>query len=182
MPISTHMQQNGKSFVSYLQTSVGESEFATVVAATVPSPVNFDTVVAANRFVELERVNITSKIGNLIKADTFFGIPTLTNGMLLQVLDDTLAIVETFQTDVVPIRQHHDFAVLAGVDVNPTEDSSGAASVVNIRWTIGKSGKPFLLRSNWRFRVVVQDPLNGLDSLRFMFQGVGSTSYLFTTE
>ena len=175
--ISRHMYEKGESFMTYLKNS-GETDLATVNTATPGSPVNFDFVAAANENVEVVRITLVGEDNTRGGPDTFFGTTALTNGILFQILDDGATVTEHFATDDVPIKRHNQLGNHAGVDVEV--DSTANTSVVYVRWTLLKSGKPWVMLPGWVFRVVVRDPLDGLVALRVMLQGVKATSYVFT--
>ena len=136
------MYEKGESFMAYLKNG-DETDLATVASATPGSPVNFDFVAAANEYVEVVRITLAGEDNTKGGPDTFFGTTALTNGILLQILDDGPAVTEHFATDDVPIKRHNQLGNHAGLDV--VVDTAANTSDRNVRWTLSTAGKPCVL-------------------------------------
>lgn len=134
--------------------------------------INFDYVVPAgtvyNEFM-FSRINIVIVDGN-IRWGRFAGLAAaLTNGLLIQALDDNDVIQQHFTTDVHPIRTNEDFGGLSGVD-NVIRLAAGD-DAIPIRFSIFKSGGLMTLLPNWRVRVIVQDDLSEISHMDGIVQG-----------
>lgn len=135
--------------------------------------VNFDYIVPAGTIYKqflFSRINLVIVDGG-IRWGRFGGLATaLTNGLLIQALDDNNVIQQHFTTDVHPIQTNEDFGGLAGVD-NVIRLAAGD-DAMPVRFSIFKSGNLMTLLPNWRVRVVVQDDLTGISHLDGIVQGV----------
>ena len=100
----------------------------------------------------------------------FGGITALTNGLLVEVLDDQGGVLKTFN-DARAIQDNSDFASLGGVDVR-YQLGTGVDDVV-VRWSIDRhtGGDTLQLRAGETFRVRVRDDLSGLTAFRWVLQG-----------
>lgn len=136
------------------------------------SAVNFDYKVPSGTVYKkfmLSRIDFVI-VDGAIRWGQFGGIATLTNGLLVQILDDADVVLQHFATDVHPIVNNEDFGGLAGAD-NVIILAAGD-DALPVRFSIFKSGNPMALLPNWRVRVVVQDNLTGLTHFDAMVQGV----------
>ncbi len=102
----------------------------------------------------------TTKFGGIIGG--------LTNGVLIDLRDATGAVVLDF-TDGDPIKQNHQFARMVGTDWALT--IGAGVDVVNVRWSLFKTGKELLVPPGFKLRVTVRDDLLTLDSMSVSMQG-----------
>lgn len=171
-PSHHHMDEYGNATYEFLKDG------AEVDLSVVTTTANYDYTLGPTEYFEIERVLFRGGDDSKGLPNSFFGISALSNGLLLQILDDSPAIVEHFTTDDVPIKEHFDLSNLAGVDVGT--DSISNLSGIGSRWTISKSGKRVLMKPGWTLRVVVQDDISALRLLRVSVQGLKATSYEFS--
>lgn len=131
--------------------------------------VNFDYVVPANDEAYIARCNILMLDATPIPTE-FGGVAALSNGILIQVLDDGGSVLKGFNDDD-PIIDNNEFNGLAGTDVEYV-NGTGDDSVIT-RWTLQRhSGGPLLrLRAGETFRVIVRDDLTGITRFRWAIQG-----------
>lgn len=133
----------------------------------------FDYIVPAGTIYKqflFSRLNFVVVDGN-IRWGRFGGLAAaLTNGLLVQALDDNNVIQQHFTTDIHPIRTNEDFGGLAGVD-NVIRLAAGD-DAMPVRFSIFKSGNLMTMLPNWRVRVVVQDNLSEITHMDGIVQGV----------
>lgn len=112
---------------------------------------------------------------NLIINDTtmtsikFGGITALTNGLILQVLDESDNELQDF-LDGQTIQANRDWVPLAGVDVQ--FNFAAGVDLLAVRWTVARAGAPMLIPANGVVRITVQDDLEAIDFFEVMAQGV----------
>lgn len=129
---------------------------------------SFDYVATGR--MAIERVNFNTVDDVKWDADGFFSLSVLSNGLLIQVVDTNgTTVLQHFGTNDAPIKRHADLYSLAGIDVS--DDTTGGTSSSGVRWTIEKAGLAIELIEDQRFRVVVQDDLQGFVQFRVMIQG-----------
>ncbi|KKM96620.1 hypothetical protein LCGC14_1176360, partial [marine sediment metagenome] len=80
-------------------------------------------------------------------------------GMLIRLCDAAGVTLFDFLNGT-EIVQHHDFGLLAGVDVDT--DSVGNRSAISVRWTIERSGRRLLMLPGERLRITIRANLSGL--------------------
>lgn len=135
--------------------------------------VNYDYVVPAGTQYKtflFSRINFEI-VDTAMQWDRFGGIiGGLTNGLLLQVLDNVNVIRQDYDTTRRPIMTNADFSPLAGID-NPLTAAAGP-DAMPIRFSIFKAGRRMTLFPNWRIRVIVQDDLSAITIFRSMIQGI----------
>ncbi len=139
--------------------------------------VNFDYIVPAGTIYKqflFARINFVIVDGG-IRWGRFGGLgAALTNGLLLQVLDDEDTIQQHFTTDVHPIQTNEDFGGLSGVDT--VIRLAAGDDAMPIRFSVFKSGNLMKLLPNWRVRVVVQDDLSAISHMDGIVQGILKTN------
>lgn len=109
-------------------------------------------------------------VDSSITPTKFGGISALTNGLLMQVIDsDTTTVLLDFTLDI-QIKKNLDFSLFAGTDAPVT--AVAGDDVMEVRWTIGKTGAPLLLTEGQIFRVTVRDNLSAITEFRWMMQGL----------
>lgn len=135
--------------------------------------VNFDFVVPAGtkyKTFSFSRINF-EMVDNAMRWDRFGGLAAaLTNGLLIQVLDNNNAIRQDFDTTRRPIMTNADFSPIAGVDAIVI--ATAGPDALPGRFSIFKVGRRMTLFPNWRIRIVVQDDLRNIDVFRAMIQGI----------
>ena len=115
----------------------------------------------------IERINFSLQDAS-IRLNRFGGIAALTNGLIIQAVDEFGSITDF--TDDVPITTLGEFSNLAGIDsvaIAASGDDNWAC-----RWTISKSGSPLYLKEGEYIEILVQDDLSDLTSFRAMAQGI----------
>lgn len=137
------------------------------------TPANFDWVVPAGtkyKSFALTRLNF-SLIDGAIRWGQFGGLGSaLTNGLLIQAIDQDGTVLQHFGTNRNPIKANEHFANLSGVD-NIVVPAAGDDALA-VRFTIARSGNKMTLLPNWRIRIIVQDDIDGLSFFRVMVQGI----------
>lgn len=103
---------------------------------------------------------------------TFSGLPILSTGLTVKVLDtdDT----ELFDyLDGVTIKKNADWAHMAGIDGTSISTLGAADDVFIMRWTLSKAGHPLRLYPGQKLEVLVQDDLltGGPTELEMTAQG-----------
>ena len=134
---------------------------------------NFDYKVPAGtvykRFL-FSRLNIGIVDGGIGWGE-FAGLGALlTNGLLLQILDDQSVVLQDFGTTADPIKANENFIDLAGADAIAVPAAGDDAFPV--RFSIFKSGNMMTLLPNYSVRLVVQDDLTDLSHFHAMVQGI----------
>ena len=94
----------------------------------------------------------------------------LTNGLLIQVLDDTPAVIKTFVTQR-PTANNADIVALAGIDVS--YDLGAGTDSVAARWTFARhsGGYDLFMPAGQTFRVTIRDDLTGLTQFHWVLEG-----------
>ena len=137
------------------------------------SGINFDWVVPLGtvyKKFQWARINFSMTDGGMGWGE-FGGLGSaLANGILLQVLDQNLAIKQDFNTATEPITINDNFANLAGTDGIFT--AAAGDDGLPIRFTISKSGNKMTLYPGWRIRLRTQDDLSDISFFRTMVQGI----------
>ncbi len=129
----------------------------------------FEYTVPADTTIDIARFNWFMTDAGIGPTD-FAGIAGgLTNGCLLQIIDDDGVAVLLDFNDGVPIITNDMIAKLAGSD-------SASANVAGqdwypIRFTIAKAGKNMRLTAGQIIRWTNQDNLSGITKFQFMVQG-----------
>ncbi len=118
--------------------------------------------------VRIARLNIAI-VDDDPTLSTFGGVPTLTNGVLVDVMDrDGLSILDL--TGGRPLTQNADFLYLAGIDM---EILTGAGlDAVKMRYSLFKAGANLRMKAGDEIRFTIQDDLSGLGQFRCMVQGI----------
>lgn len=103
-------------------------------------------------------------------ADEFGNLgAALTNGLLIQVLNQNTDNVVVDLLDGIPVKTNSHWSRVC-YDVELDSFGSGL-DFLKARWTFSKSGRPVALSDENYASVTVQDNLTGLDELTFMLQG-----------
>ena len=106
---------------------------------------------------------------NMPTSAKFGGIAELTNGCLLQVVDEDDAVLVDF-TAGEPIKKNADFNYLTGIDT--VIDISQGVDFVRVRFTVAEAGQDMLIGKDQKVRFVVRDDLTGIIDMRCMCQGI----------
>lgn len=133
------------------------------------TPVKFEYVVPAGRELYAQRLNFEF-INTGMKPDNFAGVAALTNGLLIEVLDDDNTPLIDF-TDGLGIKNQTEFAPLAGVDANVTS-GGGTPDGLAVRWTMARTGAPIYMTAGQKFVLTVRDDLSTITQMRAMLQGI----------
>lgn len=144
------------------------------VNGSIANPQIFEFVVpsgAVFKRLEVFRIDLFI-LDNNLTWEGFGGRSQLSNGLLIQALDDQNNIQHNFDTDVQPIRRNSDFVSLAGNNVNFSE--APGLDLLTVEWYLFRTGSSFSLWPNWSFRITVQDDLTSLNRFRSMIQGTFS--------
>lgn len=156
----------------------GGAAASTEMAVDGTTPVKFAFVAPAGVRAVINRVHPLYYCQNP-KPDRFAGIGAapLVNGILVEVLDDSLAVVTDYLKGDT-IIQDGDWNLLTGKDEEPSR-STGVTERVAVRWTIRLSGHGLWLPPLHRLQFTVQDNLSsiaGFGPFRIMVQGALYTS------
>lgn len=132
------------------------------------TPVVYKHTVEDEQVDLIERFTITL-VDNVQVPTKFGGLSELTNGVLVQALDqDGVTVIRDYCAGR-PIKINAHFGNLAGVD-NPITAASGD-DALQVRWTISAAGGSLMLLSGESFRVIVRDNFAGITEFVWMVQG-----------
>jgi hypothetical protein len=139
------------------------------VLGSAGTPVDFGYTVPVGVTAHIARCNIFMRDATPTPSE-FGGIPALTNGLEVQVLDDQSQVVNDFH-GARPITRNADFVAFAGIDV--VYETGVGEDTVNIRWTLTRQsgGESLLLKEGETFRVRVRDDLTGITEFFWVLQG-----------
>jgi len=133
---------------------------------------DFDYVVSAGKSAWLERLNLTV-LNDGMAPSNFYGVPSLANGMLAQVVDsDGVTVLKDF-TEGSGLVCMMCWSALAGADAGGAIQTVGVGDDgSNVRWTMAKCGEPIFLRAGQIFRLKVRDNLSSMTRFLAMVQGI----------
>ena len=128
----------------------------------------YEYVVPADKALVIARLNILM-VDATIEPDKFGGLAALTNGLTIEALSPSDAVLKDYCNGV-PIKATSEFIALAGEGFQV--DKQGAAlDQLAVRWTLAKAGNEVLMTEGYKFRVTVQDNLSTITKFRMMLQG-----------
>ncbi len=164
-----HGLMPGDIFYNYMSHASGPApaesfNMNSVASLVAPSiyEVSLGTEWLLNRFA----IGIFSTKPN---SEKFGGIAELTNGCLLQVVDENDEVLVDF-TAGVPITKNSDFNYMTGIDT--VLDIGTGIDFVRVRFTVAEAGQDMLIGKDQRVRMVIQDDLTGIVDMRCMCQGI----------
>lgn len=98
---------------------------------------------------------------------TFGGLAPLTNGCLIQVLDQNLDLALDL-VDTINIKKNADWAFITGTDHKPVQGNSNEEFTANL---ILSAAGFLYLPEGYRFRIVVRDDLTTITEMRIVIKG-----------
>ena len=131
----------------------------------------FEFQVPSGREFKLSRINFLLT-DSTMQPDNFGSIGGgLSNGCILQIVDQDGVILQHFATDIVPIKANADFGGLAGVDI-PVIQVGAGNDLLPIRFSVFKAGASMLLIGRQRIRWTNRDDIGAIARFRGMIQGI----------
>lgn len=126
---------------------------------------------AATGRVDIHRLMVFIRDSGNFRADTYGALPTLTNGIEIEVQDRQGKVLVDL-TDGVPIKSNAQWSRVCFDSLLQNYGAAPGDSYVSVRWTFTRSGSPLALKSGDRFIVKLNDDLTGLIDHTFMVQGI----------
>jgi hypothetical protein len=125
------------------------------------TPVVFEYVVPSNYFFAFAQMNIIL-LDTGITPNKFAGQSALSNGMILQIVDENNASVMNFSPDgsLGAFKQNSDFYHIGGASIQLTNGQD----MIAVNWQARLIGILGGLRPGWKIRATVRDNLSAIGS------------------
>lgn len=162
------------TFFKFLRSSSGSIDMNAAGSSSVT--VNFSVTPDTSKGpVSVNRINISMTGPEFFSHDFFGGSSALTNGIKVEALSSSGAVLADF-LDGQTITENHEWTWLAGADVvNAPATSAMTLYAKAVRWTFAKSGAELHLGIGSRLQMTVQDDLSSsgrFTEFNAMVQGV----------
>ncbi len=161
-------------------------EFVTVEGGGVETELNRDgsvTAVEARLIPVLEEhqalrlSTVTFTISNeAMQVGTFFGLPELENGLLIQLKNEADEVVHDF-TGGRPITLTRHFGWLVGDNKDFFDQPGNQVDEMILEWELDKAGSAPVLTDGIRLAITIQDDLTELNSAEIFCQGMLVTGW-----
>jgi hypothetical protein len=106
-----------------------------------------------------------------IQEDGFFSVPALTKGLILTCRSADNVVLQSFGTDVAPIRRHVQFGLLFNGESHMPGASPNGASGFACEFPLMRAGSMLHLLEGERFVITVQDDISGLPAFEGTMNG-----------
>ena len=156
---------------SYLTNTVNSGILLNVDGSVTPQV--FEYVVPAGKNAWIKRLTVAGSNED-IEMSNFLGIAPLTNGVEAMILDNNNNVIFNY-TAINKIKTTLSLALLNGDSIASTIDKNGAGQVDSVLFGNDfkeNSGEELFMREGWKFRVIVNDNLTGINIFLALIRGV----------